>query len=170
MNPATSHPASLKPACFSARPNRSLHLTIMREFVSTTARSATFWILSAATTRRCNPYNNCAAIRMSWHGSKAICAPASLLWPPSLITFASTTCVACWKNWPWTERPPSSSPACVLRQDSPAAEQYLPRPLTTDQDQSTQQELLRRNDRDSNALLLLPTHWHAHRRVRRLIL
>jgi site-specific recombinase XerD len=54
----------------------------------------------------------------------------------------------------WTEDLPVLT-RLVLRQDSPRREQYLPRPLTTDQDQLTQQELLRRNDRDSNALLLL---------------
>jgi site-specific recombinase XerD len=54
----------------------------------------------------------------------------------------------------WTEDLPVLT-RLVLRQDSPRREQYLPRPLTTDQDQLTQQELLRRNDRDSTALLLL---------------
>jgi site-specific recombinase XerD len=32
---------------------------------------------------------------------------------------------------------------------------YLPRPLTADQDRLLQQELLRRNDRNSNVFLLL---------------
>jgi integrase len=54
----------------------------------------------------------------------------------------------------WTEDLPILT-RLVLRQDSPRREQYLPRPLTTDQDQLTRQELLRRNDRDSTALLLL---------------
>jgi integrase len=54
----------------------------------------------------------------------------------------------------WTEDLPNLA-RLILRQDSPRPELYLPRPLTADQDQLTQQELLRRNDRDSNALLLL---------------
>jgi len=40
----------------------------------------------------------------------------------------------------WTEDLPVLT-RLVLRQDSPRREQYLPRPLTTEQDQSTQQEL-----------------------------
>jgi site-specific recombinase XerD len=43
----------------------------------------------------------------------------------------------------------------VLRQDTPRREHYLPRPLTADQDRLIQQELLRRDDRDSNTFLLL---------------
>lgn len=43
----------------------------------------------------------------------------------------------------------------VLRQDTPRREHYLPRPLTVDQDKIIQQELLRRDDRNSNAFLLL---------------
>ena len=43
----------------------------------------------------------------------------------------------------------------VLRQDTPRQEHYLPRPLTVDQDQIIQHELLRRDDRNSNAFLLL---------------
>jgi len=43
----------------------------------------------------------------------------------------------------------------VFRQDTPRSEHYLPRPLTADQDRSIQQELLRRDDRNSNAFLLL---------------
>ena len=43
----------------------------------------------------------------------------------------------------------------VLRQDTPRLEHYLPRPLTADQDRLIQQELLRRDDRNSNAFLLL---------------
>ena len=54
----------------------------------------------------------------------------------------------------WTEDLPGLT-RLVLRQDTPRAEHYLPRPLTADQDQLIQQELLRRDDRDSNALLLL---------------
>ena|ERR1035438_2772089 len=54
----------------------------------------------------------------------------------------------------WTEDLPVLT-RLVLRQDSPRSKHYLPRPLTADQDQLTQQELLQRNDRDSNALLLL---------------
>ena len=68
----------------------------------------------------------------------------------------------------WTEDLPALT-RLVLRQDSPRSEQYMPRPLTAEQDQLTQPELLRRNDQDSNALLLL-RHRHAHLRVRRLIL
>lgn len=43
----------------------------------------------------------------------------------------------------------------VLRQDTPRQDHYLPRPLTVDQDKIIQQELLRRDDRNSNAFLLL---------------
>jgi len=43
----------------------------------------------------------------------------------------------------------------ILRQDTPRRDHYLPRPLTTDQDRLIQQELLRRDDRNSNAFLLL---------------
>jgi site-specific recombinase XerD len=43
----------------------------------------------------------------------------------------------------------------VLRQDTPRREHYLPRPLTIDHDQLIQQELVRRDDRDSNTFLLL---------------
>src|ERR1700688_3517885 len=54
----------------------------------------------------------------------------------------------------WTEDLPGLT-RLVLRQDTPRAEHYLPRPLTADQDQLIQQELLRRDDRNSNAFLLL---------------
>ena len=54
----------------------------------------------------------------------------------------------------WTEDLPVLA-RLVLRQDTPRPEHYLPRPLTADQDRLVQQELLRRNDRNSNALLLL---------------
>ena len=43
----------------------------------------------------------------------------------------------------------------VLHQDTPRREHYLPRPLMLDQDRLIQQELLRRDDRNSNAFLLL---------------
>ena len=43
----------------------------------------------------------------------------------------------------------------VLHQDTPRREHYLPRPLTVDQDRLVQQELLQRDDRNSNAFLLL---------------
>jgi len=54
----------------------------------------------------------------------------------------------------WTEDIPNLT-RLVLRQDPPHHEHYLPRPLTIDQDGLIQQELLRRNDRDSNVFLLL---------------
>src|SRR6266436_1494622 len=54
----------------------------------------------------------------------------------------------------WTEDLPVLA-RLVLRQDTPRQEHYLPRPLTVDQDGLIQQELLRRDDRDSNAFLLL---------------
>lgn len=54
----------------------------------------------------------------------------------------------------WTEDLPILA-RLVLRQDTPRQEHYLPRPLTVDQDQIIQQELLRRDDRNSNAFLLL---------------
>ena len=54
----------------------------------------------------------------------------------------------------WTEDLPMLA-RLVLRQDTPRPEQYLPRPLTVDQDKIIQEELLRRDDRNSNAFLLL---------------
>jgi len=54
----------------------------------------------------------------------------------------------------WTEDLPALA-RLVLRQDTPRPEHYLPRPLTADQDRLIQQELLRRDDRNSNAFLLL---------------
>jgi len=54
----------------------------------------------------------------------------------------------------WTEDLPALA-HLVLRRDTPRREHYLPRPLTAEQDRLIQQELLRRNDRNSNALLLL---------------
>jgi integrase len=54
----------------------------------------------------------------------------------------------------WTEDLPVLA-RLVLRQDTPRMEHYLPRPLTADQDRLIQQELLRRDDRNSNAFLLL---------------
>jgi integrase len=54
----------------------------------------------------------------------------------------------------WTEDLPVLA-RLVLRQDTPRQEHYLPRPLTDDQDRLIQQELLRRDDRNSNAFLLL---------------
>ena len=43
----------------------------------------------------------------------------------------------------------------VRPDDIPRPDQYLPRPLTAEQDQLIQRELLRRDDRDSNVFLLL---------------
>jgi integrase len=54
----------------------------------------------------------------------------------------------------WTEDLPFLA-RLVLRHDTPRPEQYLPRPLTADQDKIIQEELLRRDDRNSNAFLLL---------------
>ena len=54
----------------------------------------------------------------------------------------------------WTEDLPGLT-RLIFRQDTPRGEHYLPRPLTADQDRSIQQELLRRDDRNSNAFLLL---------------
>jgi site-specific recombinase XerD len=54
----------------------------------------------------------------------------------------------------WTEDLPVLA-RLVLRQDTPRKEHYLPRPLTVDQDRLIQQELLRLDDRNSNAFLLL---------------
>jgi hypothetical protein len=46
----------------------------------------------------------------------------------------------------WTEDLPFLA-RLVLRHDTPRPEQYLPRPLTADQDKIIQEELLRRDDR-----------------------
>jgi integrase len=54
----------------------------------------------------------------------------------------------------WTADLPALA-RLILRQDTPRAEHYLPRPLTPEQDRLTQQELLRRDDRNSNVFLLL---------------
>jgi site-specific recombinase XerD len=54
----------------------------------------------------------------------------------------------------WTQGLPALA-RLVLRQDTPHQHHYLPRPLTAEQDGLVQQELLRRNDRNSNVFLLL---------------
>jgi integrase len=54
----------------------------------------------------------------------------------------------------WSEDIPALA-RIILRQDTPRPKRYLPRPLTAEQDVLVQQELLRRNDRYSNALLLI---------------
>jgi integrase len=54
----------------------------------------------------------------------------------------------------WTEDLPVLA-RLVLRRDTPRQKHYLPRPLTVDHDKIIQQELLRRDDRNSNAFLLL---------------
>ena len=54
----------------------------------------------------------------------------------------------------WAEKLPEL--ACLLcREDVPRAAKRLPRPLTAEQDQAMQQELLRRNDLPANLFLLL---------------
>jgi site-specific recombinase XerD len=54
----------------------------------------------------------------------------------------------------WTEQLPALA-HLLGRDDVPRKEHHLPRPLTPEQDQLVQQELLRRNDLLSNALLLI---------------
>jgi site-specific recombinase XerD len=54
----------------------------------------------------------------------------------------------------WTQQLPALA-HLLARDDIPRKERHLPRPLTLEQDQLIQQELLRRNDLLSNALLLL---------------
>ena len=54
----------------------------------------------------------------------------------------------------WTQQLPTLA-HLLSRDDVPRKEHHLPRPLTPEQDQLIQQELLRRNDLLSNALLLL---------------
>jgi integrase len=54
----------------------------------------------------------------------------------------------------WAEELPVLA-RLVLRQDTPRQEHYLPRPLTIDQDKIIQQELSQRDDRNSNAFLLI---------------
>jgi len=54
----------------------------------------------------------------------------------------------------WTQQLPALA-HLLGRDDVPRKERHLPRPLTPEQDQLIQQELLRRNDLLSNALLLL---------------
>src|ERR1017187_922425 len=54
----------------------------------------------------------------------------------------------------WTQQIPALA-HLLVPDDVPRGEHCLPRPLTPEQDQLIQQELLRRNDFTSNALLLL---------------
>jgi site-specific recombinase XerD len=54
----------------------------------------------------------------------------------------------------WTEQLPALA-HLLGRDDVPHKEHHLPRPLTPEQDQLVQQELVRRNDLASNVLLLL---------------
>jgi integrase len=54
----------------------------------------------------------------------------------------------------WTKEIPHLT-HLVRTDDIPRRDQYLPRPLTADQDRLIQQELLYRDDRDSNVFLLL---------------
>jgi hypothetical protein len=54
----------------------------------------------------------------------------------------------------WTQQLPALA-HLLGRDDVPRKEHHLPRPLTPEQDQLIQQELLRRNDSVSNVLLLL---------------
>ena len=54
----------------------------------------------------------------------------------------------------WTQQIPDLA-HLVRREDCPRREELLPRPLTAIQDEPIQQELMRRNDLLSNALLLL---------------
>jgi integrase len=54
----------------------------------------------------------------------------------------------------WTQQAPALA-HLLVRDDVPRQEHRLPRPLTPEQDQLIQQELRRRNDFTSNALLLL---------------
>jgi integrase len=54
----------------------------------------------------------------------------------------------------WTEQLPALT-HLLSRDDVPRKEHHLPRPLTPEQDQLVQQELLRRNDFLSNVLLLI---------------
>jgi integrase len=54
----------------------------------------------------------------------------------------------------WTQQLPELT-HLLSRDDVPRKERHLPRPLTPEHDQLLQQELLRRNDLNSNVLLLL---------------
>jgi site-specific recombinase XerD len=54
----------------------------------------------------------------------------------------------------WTQQIPALA-HLLVPDDVPRREHYLPRPLTPEQDQLIQQELLRRDDFTSNALLLI---------------
>ena len=58
----------------------------------------------------------------------------------------------------------------LLREDIPRSPHTLPRPLTAEQDQLLQQEFMRRNDLGGNVFLLLRSHRHAYRRMRRPVL
>ena len=74
---------------------------------------------------------------------------------------ATTTCIgrlitlrAIFHELAWTHQLPEIA-HLIRREDIPRTPQSLPRPLTTEQDQLLQQELLRRNDLGGNVFLLL---------------
>jgi integrase len=66
----------------------------------------------------------------------------------------SSACVVSSKNWPGPKGVPLLT-RLVRSDDIPGQDRGLPRPLTAEQDRLIQKELLRGDDRDSNALLLL---------------
>jgi hypothetical protein len=69
----------------------------------------------------------------------------------------------------WTHKLPELA-HLIRREDIPRTPQSLPRPLTAEQDQLLQQELMRRNDLGGKCLPVAPPHRHAHRRVCRPVL
>jgi Phage integrase, N-terminal SAM-like domain len=66
----------------------------------------------------------------------------------------------------WTQQLPALA-HLLVPDDVPREERCLPRPLTPEQDRLIQQELLRRDDFNSNALLLLRHTRHAYHRMYR---
>ena len=74
-------------------------------------------------------------------------------WPPPPVSVCSFIC-APFNELAWTEHLPDLA-HLLRREDVPRLPQRLPRPLTAQQDQLLQQELLRRNDLASNVFLLI---------------
>jgi integrase len=86
-----------------------------------------------------------------------------LVGPPALATppLATASCISLlihlrslFNELAWTEHLPELA-HLLRREDVPRLPQRLPRPLTAQQDQLLQQELLRRNDLASNVFLLI---------------
>ena len=83
-----------------------------------------------------------------------ICAHRPHRWRRLSTSVACCFCAAILEELAWTAQLPELA-HLVRREDIPRIPQRLPRPLTSQQDRSIQQELLRRNDLPANVFLLL---------------